>query len=218
VDAQPAVAPLRLAYLAGSAPLCSPRSPPDHLALRGTRHRSRAADLCPSNPKDTDNAALVARSGLTCAAESSVHPCASACGLRAYPGLAAVRVGTGALVAEAAIRESATVAGGQIGRRLPARSWGVLRPRAPVRGCGCLAGDLFGNSVRHSGSGAPGETVTVAVRAGDGMVRVEISDRGGPGVRVQSCWSGCGRQAVAGCSSLRVSRRGRGGGGAAAGR
>ena len=30
--------------------------------------------------------------------------------------------------------------------------------------------------------GAPGETVTVAVKAGDGVVRVEVTDRSGPGV------------------------------------
>jgi hypothetical protein len=44
-----------------------------------------------------------------------------------------------------------------------------------------LASEIFGNSVRHSGSGAPGETVTVAVRAGDGIVRVEVTDRAGLG-------------------------------------
>jgi anti-sigma regulatory factor (Ser/Thr protein kinase) len=32
------------------------------------------------------------------------------------------------------------------------------------------------------GSGAPGGTVTVAVREGDGAVRVEVTDRGGSGV------------------------------------
>jgi hypothetical protein len=41
----------------------------------------------------------------------------------------------------------------------------------------CWSAILFGNSVRHSGSGAPGETV--AVRARDGIVRVEITDRAG---------------------------------------
>jgi anti-sigma regulatory factor (Ser/Thr protein kinase) len=46
----------------------------------------------------------------------------------------------------------------------------------------CWWNELFGNSVRHSRSGAPGETVTVAVTAGDGVVRVEVTDRGGPGV------------------------------------
>lgn len=42
--------------------------------------------------------------------------------------------------------------------------------------------ELFGNSARHSGSGAPGEMVTVAVRAGDGVARVEVTNRSGPGV------------------------------------
>jgi anti-sigma regulatory factor (Ser/Thr protein kinase) len=44
-----------------------------------------------------------------------------------------------------------------------------------------LVSEVFGNSVRHSGSGAPGETVTVAVIAGDGIVRVEGTDRAGSG-------------------------------------
>jgi anti-sigma regulatory factor (Ser/Thr protein kinase) len=44
-----------------------------------------------------------------------------------------------------------------------------------------LVSEVFGNSVRHSGSGAPGETVTVAVIAGDGVVRIEVTDRAGPG-------------------------------------
>src|SRR3984957_6896573 len=56
----------------------------------------------------------------------------------------------------------------------------VLGPGHP---CGnvaiLLVSEIFGNSVRHSGSGAPGETVTVAVRAGDGVVRVEVTDRAG---------------------------------------
>jgi anti-sigma regulatory factor (Ser/Thr protein kinase) len=42
--------------------------------------------------------------------------------------------------------------------------------------------ELFGNSVRHSRSGEPGGTVTVAVMAGGGVVRVEVADRSGPGV------------------------------------
>jgi anti-sigma regulatory factor (Ser/Thr protein kinase) len=58
----------------------------------------------------------------------------------------------------------------------------VLGPGHP---CGdvavLLVSEIFGNSVRHSGSGAAGETVTVAVRAGDGIVRVEVTDRAGPG-------------------------------------
>jgi hypothetical protein len=44
-------------------------------------------------------------------------------------------------------------------------------PWAPVRGCRRFAGErAFGDSVRHSGSSAPGETVTVTVRAGNGIV------------------------------------------------
>jgi len=44
-----------------------------------------------------------------------------------------------------------------------------------------LVSEIFGNSVRHSSSAASGETVTVAVRLGDGIVWVEVSDRAGPG-------------------------------------
>jgi anti-sigma regulatory factor (Ser/Thr protein kinase) len=44
-----------------------------------------------------------------------------------------------------------------------------------------LVSEVFGNSVRHSGSGVPGETVTVAVIVGDGVIRVEVTDRAGPG-------------------------------------
>jgi anti-sigma regulatory factor (Ser/Thr protein kinase) len=45
-----------------------------------------------------------------------------------------------------------------------------------------LVDELFGNSVWHSRSGAFGGTITVAVKSGDGVVRVEVTDRGGPGV------------------------------------
>lgn len=41
-----------------------------------------------------------------------------------------------------------------------------------------LASELFANSLRHSSSGLPGETVTV----GAGAVGVEVADRSGPGV------------------------------------
>jgi anti-sigma regulatory factor (Ser/Thr protein kinase) len=44
-----------------------------------------------------------------------------------------------------------------------------------------LVSEIFSNSILHSRSGDPGETVTVAVRTGDGIVRVEVSDRAGPG-------------------------------------
>jgi len=44
-----------------------------------------------------------------------------------------------------------------------------------------MASELFSISVRHSRSGAPGGTVTVTVPAGDGLIRVEVTDEGGPG-------------------------------------
>jgi len=77
-------------------------------------------------------------------------------------------------VAGPQIRESVTVAGrAERARVTRAFVSGVLGPGHP---CGddaaLLVRELFGNRVRHGGSGAPGETVTVAVSAGDGMVRV----------------------------------------------
>ena len=83
-----------------------------------------------------------------------------------------------------AVRESVTVAG-RAERAGVARTFvgGVLGPGHP---CGddaaLLVSELFGNSVRHSRSGAAGGTVTVAVSAGDGLVRVEVTDRSGPEV------------------------------------
>ena len=119
----------------------------------------------------------------------------------------------------AAVRESVTIAG-RAERARVARAFvgGVLGPGHP---CGdvavLLVSEIFGNSVRHSSSGAPGETVTVAVRAGDGIVRVEVS-------RSERVW-GAGicvllavmRRAAVGFSSLRASRHGGGGDSAAAG-
>jgi len=73
------------------------------------------------------------------------------------------------------------------GPRVYSRGW--LGPGHP---CGydaaLLVSELFGNSVRHSGSGAKGETVTVAVRGAGGVVRVEVTDRGGRGVpQLRAC-------------------------------
>ena len=88
------------------------------------------------------------------------------------------------MVAGLVVRESVTLAGVAERARV-ARGFvgGVLGAGHP---CGdeavLLVSELFGNSVRHSGSGAAGETVTVAVRAGSGMVRVEVTDRSGPRV------------------------------------
>ena len=86
-------------------------------------------------------------------------------------------------MARAAVRESVTLAG-RAERARAARAF-VSEVLGPGHPCGdvavLLVSEVFGNSVRHSGSGAPGETVTVAVRAGDGIVRVEVTDRAGPG-------------------------------------
>jgi anti-sigma regulatory factor (Ser/Thr protein kinase) len=96
------------------------------------------------------------------------------------------------MMARAVVRESVTVAG-RAERARVARTFtaGVLAPGHP---CGddaaLLVSELFGNSVRHSGSGAKGETVTVAVRAADGVVRVEVTDRGGRGMpQLRPCGS-----------------------------
>src|ERR1700677_5346171 len=83
----------------------------------------------------------------------------------------------------ATVRETVTLAG-RAERARAARVFvsEVLGPGHPCRDDAVLlVSEVFGNSVRHSGSGAPGETVTVAVRVGDGMVRVEVTDRPGPG-------------------------------------
>jgi anti-sigma regulatory factor (Ser/Thr protein kinase) len=87
-------------------------------------------------------------------------------------------------MAEAAVRETVTLAGRAEQARL-ARAFvaGALGPgHACVDDAVLLVSELFGNSVRHSASGAPGETVTVAVRTGEGVARVEVTDRSGPGV------------------------------------
>jgi anti-sigma regulatory factor (Ser/Thr protein kinase) len=82
------------------------------------------------------------------------------------------------------VRESVRVAGqGDRARVVRAFVGAVLGPGHP---CGddavLLASELFGNSVRHSNSGVPGETVTVTVTACTGTVRVEVTDRSGPGL------------------------------------
>jgi anti-sigma regulatory factor (Ser/Thr protein kinase) len=82
------------------------------------------------------------------------------------------------------VRESLRVAGrGERARVVRAFVGAVLGPGHP---CGddavLLASELFGNSVRHSSSGLPGETVMVTVTACTGTVRVEVTDRSGPGL------------------------------------
>jgi len=86
-------------------------------------------------------------------------------------------------MARVAVRESVTLAG-RAERARAARAF-VSEVLGHGHPCGedaaLLVSEVFGNSVRHSGSGVAGETVTVAVKAGDGVVRVEVTDRAGPG-------------------------------------
>jgi hypothetical protein len=85
-------------------------------------------------------------------------------------------------VVTATIRESVTIAG-RAERARVARAFadGVLGPGHPYGAdAALLVSELLGNSLRHSESGAAGETV--AVRAGGGIVRVEVTDRCGPWV------------------------------------
>lgn len=58
-----------------------------------------------------------------------------------------------------------------------------------------LASELVTNSVRHSGSAVPGGTVTVSVTAGDGLVRVGVTDRCGDSVPVLPSASAVGSAA-----------------------
>ena len=84
----------------------------------------------------------------------------------------------------ATVRESVKVAG-LVERVRVVRSFvgAVLGPGHP---CGddamLLASELFTNSLRHSSSGLPGETVTVTVTVCTCTVRVEVTDRSGPGL------------------------------------
>ena len=83
-----------------------------------------------------------------------------------------------------AVRETMTLAGRpervQVARQFVGA---VLGPGHPCGDAAVLmVSELYSNSVKHSGSGAPGETVTVAVMTGAGVVRVEVIDRSGPGV------------------------------------
>ena len=84
----------------------------------------------------------------------------------------------------ATIRESVKVAG-LAERATVVRTFvgAVLGPGHPCeQDAVLLVSELFGNSLRHSDSGLPGETVTVTVTARQGAVRVEVADRSGPGV------------------------------------
>jgi len=122
-------------------------------------------------------------------------------------------------MAGSAVRESVTLAG-RAERARAARTFvgEVLGPGHP---CGdvavLLVSEIFANSVRHSGSAAAGETVTVVVIAG--IASSGSRSPTGPGRGRRSCTLPAAmRRAVAGFSSLRPWRRGGGGGGVAGGR
>jgi serine/threonine-protein kinase RsbW len=117
------------------------------------------------------------------------------------------------------IRESVTVAG-RAERARVARAFvgGMLGPGHP---CGddaaLLVSELFGNSVRHSRSGAAAGRSRSRSARGTVFVRVEVTDRGAPEVP-ELCPAGREAEADRGLSSLRASRRGGGGGSIASGR
>ena len=117
-------------------------------------------------------------------------------------------------MARVVVGESVTLAG-RVERARAARAFvsEVLGPGHPYGDVAVLlVSEIFGNSVRHSSSGAPGETVTVAVIAGDGVVRVEVTDRAGPGTPElrpagRDSEGGRGLQLVAGLAARWGSRR-----------
>jgi len=87
------------------------------------------------------------------------------------------------LMAGTGVRESVTLAGLAERARVARTFVGAVLAGHPGGDMGVLlTSELFGNSVRHSRSGAPGGTVTVAVIAEDGFVRVEVTDQDGLGV------------------------------------
>ena len=109
-----------------------------------------------------------------------------ACVRFAAPVILPGRGGRGRLVrlmTGAAVRESVMLSG-LAERAGVARIFvGAVLAGHPGRDAAVLmASELFSNSVRHSRSGAPGGTVTITDLAGDGLVRVEVTDQGGPGV------------------------------------
>jgi anti-sigma regulatory factor (Ser/Thr protein kinase) len=145
--------------------------------------------------------------GLTFGAELSVHVPASARCPAGFPGRGG-RGRAGAVMARVAVRESVTLAG-RAERARAARRF-VSEVLGPGHPCGdvavLLVSEVFGNSVRHSGSAAPGETVTVAVIAGECVVRVEVTDRAGPGTpglrpSASDAEGGRGLQLVAGLAA-----------------
>jgi hypothetical protein len=115
---------------------------------------------------------------LTFGAELSVHFPGSGCCPEVFLG-AGGRGKGGALMAGAAVRESATFVGRPDQVR-EARAF-VFRLLGPSHPCGnvavLLASEMVTNSLRHGSSAGPGEAVTVTVVVWDAGVRVEVTGR-----------------------------------------
>jgi anti-sigma regulatory factor (Ser/Thr protein kinase) len=95
-------------------------------------------------------------------------------------------------MAGAAARESVTIAG-RPGRVAAARAFAVavLGPQHPAGETAVLLlSELVTNSIRHSASGLPGQTVTVTVLSRGQVTRVQVTDMGGttvPALRPRVC-------------------------------
>ena len=117
-----------------------------------------------------------------------------------------------------AVRETVTLAGRAERARL-ARAFveGLLGPGHP---CGDVAAllvdELFVNSIRHSGSGAPGETVTVASGRRTTLSRLRSPTGAGRGCRSRALLVAT-RRTAGGSISLPAWPRGGAGDGAAGG-
>jgi anti-sigma regulatory factor (Ser/Thr protein kinase) len=92
----------------------------------------------------------------------------------------------------AAARESVTIAGRPervvVARAFAAAVLGQRHPQGET--AVLLLSELVTNSVRHSGSGLPGQTVTVTVLSAGEFIRVEVTDRSGatvPALRPGNC-------------------------------
>jgi serine/threonine-protein kinase RsbW len=113
-----------------------------------------------------------------------------------------------ALMARLAVRETVTLAGraerARVARAFVAALLGHGHPSTDD--AALLVSEIFGNSVRHSRSGDPGGTITVAVKITGTMVRVEVTDLSGPGAPELTSAGGdeeggCGLQLVAGLAT-----------------
>jgi hypothetical protein len=134
-------------------------------------------------PKGAQSGGL-ARSGLTFAAESSVHFHRAGCRPGVFPragGEGRVRDGWGGGSGEYDVRGSAP---DQV-REARAFVGRLLGPSHPCRDVAVLlVSEMVTKSLLHGGSAGPGEAVTVTVVVGDAGVRVEVTGCKADGVPV----------------------------------